>query len=223
MSTTKSKIKVILVDDHILVRDALSNLINNFSGFQVIYRADHGRQLVDHLTLSNSPIPDIILLDINMPQMDGFETAKWLQENRPDIRIVVLTMYDSEIALIRFLQTGARGFLKKDIHPNELQLALQTIYHEGYYYSHHTTGKLASHLAQGRDGRHSLDTLIFSDKELQFLRLACTDFAYKEIAAKMEMTPRNIDNYRDALFEKLGVKSRVGLAIYSVKNGIVAI
>lgn len=130
-------------------------------------------------------------------------------------------MYDSEVALIRLLQTGVRGFLKKDIHPKDLQAAILAVAEEGYYYSNAITGKLASFFYKNANGRSNFDKGFLSEREIEFLRFASTDMTYKEIAGELNISARAIDGYRDALFEKLDVKSRVGLAIYAVKNGIV--
>ena len=216
---TTNKIKVSLVDDHVLLREALVNLINTFDEFKVISSLNSGYELVN--SLSDSVRPDVILLDLNMPGMDGFETAKWLFKVHPEINILILTMYDSEIALIRLLQAGVKGFLKKDTHPNELRVALKAVSAGGYYYSQDTTGKLANLFQRDYENQHFVDKAILSEKEIEFLRLASTDKTYKEIASELKISPRAIDGYRDTLFEKLDVKSRVGLAIYAVKNGIV--
>jgi two-component system, NarL family, invasion response regulator UvrY len=207
--------RLILADDHILLRDALAQLINNFEEFTVVATAGNGKEVIDLIETHNKI--DIVLMDLNMPIVDGYEAAKLLSKNRPDIKIVILTMYDSEIALIRLLQSGVNGFLKKDIHPTELKNALLTVASGEYYYSNHTTVKIASLFRK----KSSIERSILNDMEIEFLKLASTDMTYKEIANAMKMTPRHIDNYRDALFTKLDVKSRVGLAIYAVKNGIV--
>ena len=217
--TTNKQFKIILVDDHVLLRDALAGLINSFSECTVIAVAGNGAELIKEIEEGRSP--DLVVLDLNMPVMDGYETAKWLQEYHPDIRILTLTMFDSEIALIRLLQIGVRGFLKKDIHPSELRAALISVGREGYYYSHNTTGKLASLFHKNHTNNSSIEKSILNHVEIEFLKMASTDMTYKEIAQKMNMTPRAIDGYRDTLFDKLEVKSRVGLAIYAVKNGIV--
>jgi two-component system invasion response regulator UvrY len=213
------KTKVILADDHVLLRDALANLIHSFDDFQVISTVNHGHELIR--VLGEGLKPDIILLDLNMPVLDGFETAKWIHEHYPDIQILILTMYDSEIALIRLLQAGVKGFLKKDTHPNELRAALKSVANNGFYYSHDTTGKLAGLFQRSQGNQQVLDKAMLSENEMEFLRHASTDMTYKEIASRMNLSPRAIDSYRDALFDKLDVKSRVGLAIYAVKNGIV--
>lgn len=219
MQTAKTY-KVILADDHVLLRQALATLISSFDDFQVAAVADNGQQVVDYI--NDNPKIDLVLLDLNMPKMDGYETAIWLQENHPDIKVLVLTMYDSEIALIRLLQVGVRGFLKKDIHPSELRAALVAVAENGYYYSHNTTGKLASLFQKNYSNQTSIEKAMLTAVEIEFLRLASTEMTYKEIADHMKITPRVIDSYRDGLFVKLDVKSRVGLAIYAVKNGIVA-
>lgn len=212
--------KIILVDDHILLRDALASLINTFEEFCVVDVAAKGEELVT--AIENGNIPNLVMLDLNMPGMDGYDTTKWLQENRPNVKILILTMFDSEIALIRLLQMGVRGFLKKDIHPAELRVALLTVAENGYYYSNDTTGKLASFIHKSHANHTSIDRALLSAKEIDFLKLAGTEMTYKEIAQAMHITARAIDGCRDGLFEKLNVKSRVGLAIYAVKNGIIS-
>lgn len=219
MKVNEKKYKVLLADDHVLLRDALANLINSFDEFRIMAVASNGKELTGIISKTN--FPDIVLLDLNMPIMDGYETAQWLHENYPDIKILVLTMYDSEIALIRLLQVGVRGFLKKDIHPNELHRAVTSVAEDGYYYSHNTTGKLATLFQKNNNSKSSLEKAMLSTLDIEFLRYASTDMTYKEIAHVMNITPRAIDGYRDSLFDRLDVKSRVGLAIYAVKNGIV--
>lgn len=215
----QNKYKVILADDHALLRDALATLINSFEEFKVIIAVGNGHELIK--AISDGYIPDVILLDLNMPGLDGFETAKWLHQNHPEIHILILTMYDSEIALIRLLKAGVKGFLKKDVHPTELRAALNSIAENGFYYSHDTTGKLANLFQKNPDNHSFIEKAMLTEKELAFLRLASTDLTYKEIASELNITPRAIDGYRDSLFDKLDVKSRVGMAIYAVKNGIV--
>ena len=216
---TNETYKVILADDHVLLRDALAALIDSFEECKIIAVASNGKELVR--LIEAGQLPHIVVLDLNMPEMDGYETAQWLQDKHPHIKILILTMYDSEIALIRLLQVGVRGFLKKDIHPYELKTALLSVADDGYYYAHNTTGKLASLFQKNQQNKSSLEKAMLTKLDIDFLRMASTDMTYKEIAQAMNITPRAIDGYRDSLFEKLDVKSRVGLAIYAVKNGIV--
>ncbi|MBP6431307.1 MAG: response regulator transcription factor [Ferruginibacter sp.] len=211
---------ILLADDHVLLRDALATLINSFTDCKVVAVADNGKQVMQHI--QNGAIPHLVILDLSMPLMDGYETTAYLQKNYPNIKILILTMYDSEIALIRLLQLGVRGFLKKDIHPTELKNALLAVLENGYYYSHNATGKLASLFQRSQQNQQTIDKAMLTDVEISFLKLASTELTYKEIAQQMGLTPRNIDAFRDALFMKLDVKSRVGLAIYAVKNGIIS-
>src|SRR5882757_5271442 len=213
MRTTQTY-TLLLADDHIVLRDALASLVNGFEEFNVIGKAANGEEVVQIIT--GNPNVDIVLMDLNMPKMDGYETAKWLAKHHPKIKIVILTMYDTEIALIRLLQAGVNGFLKKDIAPAELNTALLAVAGGEYYYSNHSTVKLASLFRIGPGRQSALDKALLDDTEIEFLKLTSTDMTYKEIAQAMKMTPRNIDSYRDALFAKLDVKSRVGLAIYEV-------
>ena len=211
--------KIILADDHVLLRDALVSLIDTFDEFKVVDVAGNGKEMVQ--AIEKGSRPDLVILDLNMPLMDGYESARWLQKTHPSVKILILTMFDSEIALIRLLKVGVRGFLKKDIHPIELKKALLAVAENGYYYSHNTTGKLASFFHKTHSKQSSIGKALLNETEIEFLKLASHDISYKEIAATMHLTPRSVDGYRDALFEKLDVKSRVGLAIYAVKNGIV--
>ena len=219
--TINNMIKVALADDHILLRNALASLIDSYGDCKVIHLAANGRNLVD--LIQSGQTPDVTILDLNMPQMDGFETAEWLQKNHPEIHVLMLTMYDSELSLIRLLQAGVKGFLKKDTHPDELKFALHSVMQSGYYYSNHTTGKLVNLFRNNPDGNNSLRKAMLSDQELQFLKLACTDLTYKEIAQQMNLNPRSVDSLRDQLFIKLDVKSRVGLAMVAIRHGVVTI
>lgn len=212
-------INVILVDDHILLRDALASVIDGFDECKIAGLASNGEELKQ--LLERGTQPDLVILDLNMPIMDGYQTAKWLHENHPDIKILILTMYDSEIALIRLLQLGVRGFLKKDIHPFELRAAITSVMQDGYYYSHRTTGKLATLFQKSFQDKQSVERVMLSDSDIDFLRLASSDLTYKEIADKMKISPRAVDGYRDSLFDRLQVKSRVGLAIFALRNGLI--
>ncbi len=215
------QIKVAMADDHVLLRTALASLIDNFEDCDVTIQASNGAELIEKIGIAN--IPDVVLLDLNMPQMDGMETALALQEKYPSIHVLMLTMYDSELALIRLLQAGVKGFLKKDIHPEELRYAIHSVVQSGFYYSHNATGKLVNLFRRQPDGHFSsLEKNLLTDMEIEFLKMASTEMTYKEIAQQMSMNPRTIDNLRDGLFQKLSVKSRVGLAMYAIKHGLIS-
>lgn len=218
MITDSRIIKVAMADDHVLLRNALASLINTFGDCQVIHQCGNGNELKEKLTTGN--LPDVLLLDLNMPEVNGFETAEWMQQNHPDIHVLMLTMYDSELTMIRLLKLGVKGFLKKDIHPSELKFAIHSVMESGYYYSNHITGKLVNLFRNSSENYFSIHKALLGEQELHFLNLICSDFTYKEIAQRMNLNPRAIDTLRDQLFQKLDVKSRVGLAMVAIKHGL---
>jgi len=219
MNSPEKLIKVALADDHLLLRNALASLINSFGDCQVIFHTNSGKEMIERIT--SGAMPHVVILDLNMPDMDGFETASWLQDNFVQIPVLMLTMYDSELSLIRLLQAGVKGFLKKDIHPDELKFAIHSVIQSGYYYSNHTTGKLVNLFRNKPDGNMSLHKAMLTEQEVEFLRYACSDLTYKEVAQKMGLNPRSVDSLRDQLFTKLDVKSRVGLAMVAIRHGVV--
>ena len=211
------EITVALADDHILLRNALAALINNFGDCKVIIQASNGNELIE--AIRNGKIPKVAILDLNMPEKNGYDTAKWLHDNYPEIEILMLTMYDSDLALIRLLQVGVKGFLKKDIHPSELKFAIKSVAEEGYYYSHNATGKLVNLFRKGKESS-AMQKAVLNEIELSFLKSCASEMTYKEIAQIMKLNPRAVDNLRDNLFTKLDVKSRVGLVMYAMKHGV---
>ncbi|HMO34327.1 MAG TPA: response regulator transcription factor [Lacibacter sp.] len=220
-TTANKHITLAFVDDHVLLRDAVANLMGQQKDFHVLFKAGNGEEMIDCIPKYGKP--DILVLDLSMPVMDGYESAAWLRQNHPDIKILVLTMFDTDIPLIRLLQQGVRGFIKKDAHPDELQLAIRTLYQEGYYYPQQVVGKMAGMFQLKDNKRMQVDITQLSTPELDFLRMACTELTYKEIALKVNASPKTIDAMRDQLFVRIGVKSRIGLAMFAVKNGVVHI
>jgi DNA-binding NarL/FixJ family response regulator len=215
------KIKVALADDHVLLRRGLASLIDSFDEYTVIFEADNGLDFQKKINKDN--VPDLVLLDINMPKMDGFTTAQWLKQTFPLIKIMALSMYDNENSIIRMFKAGAKGYILKDCEPHELKAALDSIINKGYYYSELVTGKLIHTINKMEENTDVRNLAQLNEKELQFLKLACTEMTYKEIAEQMYLSPRTIDGYRDALFEKLNIKTRVGLVMYAIKNGIIQV
>ncbi len=218
---TQHPIKVALVDDHILLRNALASMLDGTGECKVIIQASNGKELMD--ALGRGIRPDVIILDLNMPVMGGQETALALQRSHPDIGVLMLTMYDSELVLIRLLQAGVRGFMKKDIHPQEMLTAIRSVVESGYYYSPNTGLKLAGLFRDMQDKDALYHKVMLSEQEVIFLRHACTEMTYKEIAEKMGLNPRAVDGIRDELFHRLDVKSRVGLAMYTIRHGLVTL
>ena len=204
------KHSIVIVDDHILIAKALRSILGNFNQFEVLYECENGRELQEKLKLKGN-VPHIVVLDISMPTMDGFETAKWLKETHPEVLVMVLSMQDDEQSLIKMVKFGAKGYLLKNVHPIELENALNNLIRIGYYYPEWATNKIFASL-----GNEVVD---LTEREREFLRYSVTELNYKEISDKMFCSTRSVESYRDSLCEKLGLKSRVGLTVYAIKNG----
>jgi DNA-binding NarL/FixJ family response regulator len=212
---------VALVDDHVLLRNGLASLVQNL-GYDVLFEANNGNDFLSKRTSKGDP--DVVLMDINMPEKDGYETTMWLRQNCPDVKVLALSMYDDENAIIRMLKSGAKGYILKDSEPADLRAALDAVTRKGFYYSEMVTGRLMRTITDmDEQGSGTKNLLNLNERETEFLKLVCTEMTYKEIADKMFLSPRTIDGYRDALFEKLDIKTRTGLVIYAIKNGIVKI
>jgi DNA-binding NarL/FixJ family response regulator len=151
--------------------------------------------------------------------MNGFETAAWLQEHHPDVPFVALTMNDDDESIIKMLRLGAKGYLLKDIDSDELVVALDEVMKKGFYYTDLVTSKLLHNLSEPKKSVEKAYDI--KEKELEFIRLICTEMTYREIADTMYVSPKTVDGYRDALFQKLDVKNRIGLVMFAIKHGLV--
>lgn len=207
---------VVIVDDHALFASSLERLINSFSNFKVLFHSKNGKELQSALQ-NLETLPNIILLDINMPVMDGFETAEWLFDTYPQIKILALSMDDDEKVILKMLQKGIKGYLLKDIQPEKLNLALNEVMDRGYYHSRKVSETLLHALKP--DDKPPVHWSL-KENELIFMKLACSEMTYKEIADIMQLSPKTIDGYRQDLFEKLKVKNRVGLVLFALKNNL---
>jgi DNA-binding NarL/FixJ family response regulator len=217
MAKAGKKIQVAITDDHSLLRNALAKLINTFDGYTIIIEADNGKDLRAKM-MQQHVIPEIVLLDVNMPEMDGFETTQWLHKNYPQIKVLALSMLSDEKTIIKMFRLGAKGYLLKNTDPAELKEAFDSVMDKNVYLSEYVSGKLVSGLHQDADA--DAKEIVLNEKEREFLRWTCSELSYKDIAAKMFLSPRTIDDYRQSLFNKLKVHSRVGMVMYAIKNGI---
>lgn len=209
------KYSVVIVDDHTLLSQAIQGVVNSFDTFNVLYLCKNGQELIDKFSESSKNIPDIVLMDINMPILNGFDTTEWIAKNHPQVHVIALSVEDDEITILKMLRLGAKGYLLKDTEKSILQHALLEVMETGFYHSKSVSKLLVKSLS----GKSKPKTF-FKDNELTFMKLACTEMTYKEIAEKMFLSPKTIDGYRDSLFEKLEIKNRVGLVIYAIKNKI---
>ncbi len=214
------QLSIALVDDHTLFRKGMISLIEMIGGdIKILFEADNGIDMQQKLDADR--LPDIILMDINMPEMDGFASVKWLKKNYPKIKVLVISMVENEQSIIKMLKLGVKGYLSKDVEPQELSNALAAINSRGFYYTDFITGKLVHTLQNEEEKSNALSLLSLNENETKFMQLACSDLTYIDIANEMFLSPKTIDGYRNSLFDKLHVKSRVGLALYAVKHGFV--
>ena len=212
---------IALADDHSLLRGTLASLINSFEGYTVLFEADNGKEFIQKL--QQTGCPDIVLLDVTMPEMDGFETAEWIKNNVSSCKILVLSMMDKESAIIRMLKLGAKGYLLKDSKPAILRKALDAIRDNGFFMNELVSNKMLHYVTGGGQNINDPEVPYLTEKEIAFMKLACSEMTYKEIADIMKLSQRTVEGYRDDLFKKLDVVSRVGLVLFAIKNGLVKI
>jgi len=206
---------IIIVDDHLLIAKALQGIIDNFTDFEVIDVAENGKDLIQKLR-NTGKLPDIILLDISMPVMNGFETALWLKQNHPEIKIMALSMQGDDNSVIKMIKSGAKGYLLKNTHPKDLENALSKLSSDGFFYPEWASKIIFSSM----NGDNANEKVVkISEREKEFLTYTVTELSYKEIAEKMHCSPRTVESYRDQLCEKLDLKTRVGLAVFAIRNG----
>jgi DNA-binding NarL/FixJ family response regulator len=215
----KNITSIALVDDHALLRNGLASLIQSFEGYTVLFQADNGKDFIQQL--KSHMLPDIILLDITMPEMNGFETAAWIKQNASSIKILILSMMDNDEVVISMLKAGARGYILKDSKPAVFKQALDNIRDTGFFMNELVSNKMLSYVRhEPGKGKEVSAISLLTDKELAFLQYACSEMTYKEIASAMQVSPRTVEGYRDELLKKLNLQSRVGLVLFAIKNGL---
>ena len=210
---------IALIDDHKIFCDSLASLINDFEGFAVSWCVQDGGKAIQHLQQDKS-LPHVILLDIVMPGMSGLEVAKWIFENKKEIKVLALTMEEDDNSVIQMLQYGVKGYLLKNISSEELHNALEQVVKYGYYYTPIITGNIHKHIEKRIINGNVPD---MGDREKELLNHLCTDLSYAEISKKMFLSESTVDTYRARLFEKFEVKNRIGLVLKAVHLDIVTL
>jgi len=209
-------IQVALIDDHRLFRSGINSLINNFTGYHVMFEAGNGKEFTQKI--SKKFKPDIALLDINMPEMDGIATTKWIKQHYPEINVIILSMYEDAEKVLSLVKLGIKGYLLKDAEPDDFKEALDTVSNNELYYP----AFVAKHMVNNLRGP-ATGSIKLNEREYEFLKFAATELTYKEMADLMNVSVRTVDGYRDHLFEKLQVKSRIGLVLYAIKNKFIEV
>jgi DNA-binding NarL/FixJ family response regulator len=211
----QEKIKIALVDDHTLFRSGLASLLSEFDEIEIVFEATNGADL--QAKLARQAQVQLLLMDINMPVMDGFTATSWVKEHYPNVYILALSMFEDEKSIIKMIKAGANGYMLKESKPTELLFAIKTMIERGFYVNELVSGRLLVSI-KNDNPKH-----ILTERELAFLQYCSTELTYKEIAALMNVSPRTVDNYRESLFAKLNLKSRTGLVVYGIKNGLIQI
>jgi DNA-binding NarL/FixJ family response regulator len=195
----QKKVSIVYADDHVLIRQAISNYINLLKDFEVIQQCKNGLEVMQFL--QHNPLTDILITDLDMSGMNGYETIQWVKINFPKIKILVLTVFDTDAARQIALSYGANAFVAKDIEVTEMEKVLYSV--------------LAA------DENNKPNTLFLSNREIEFLHLLCADLSFSDIAQKLHISISTAEKLRETLFEKFSVKTRTSLALYVLKKGIV--
>lgn len=221
MIESKKPLKIALVDDHLLLRKGLANIIRSFDKRYIIETEGHNGQMI-LATFKSGKIPHIAVVDVNMPLMDGFELTKAIKTKYPSVKVLALTMLKDEETIIKLLKAGVDGYLNKDAEPQELHKAIRSIEENGNYYTEVVTGNMLKVL-RGEYKNSQNNPLNLTEREQEFLEWACTDYTYQMIADKMCLSIKTIDGYRAKLFEKFDLKSRVALVVFAHNNNLVSL
>ena len=213
----EDKLTIALVDDHTMFREGLANLLKEYDDIEVLFSVKNGELM--KRKLSEGLIPQIVLLDINMPILDGHACLIWLKENHPQVHILALSMYEDDLTIVKMIRNGAGGYILKESNTDEVVKGIRTVISNGYYINELISGRLVYSIRE--DANKQMNKL--TDREIEFLNYCCSELTYKEIAEAMHISPKTVDNYRESLFEKFQIRSRVGLVLYAIKNKLVSL
>lgn len=210
------EIRVAVVDDHTLFRQGISSLLSENKDIKIVFDAANGAVMKEAIT--KHPLPHVVLMDITMPLVNGYEATRWLKQHYPSVKVLALSMFEDDEPIIKMLKCGAGGYILKESRAADLVFAIKTIAEHDHFLNDLVSGKLLRSI-QDNDKSQDLTTDLTAN-EIRFLELCCSELTYKEIAAKMNLSPHTIDNYRDALFQKLDLRSRTGLVLFALKQNI---
>ena len=210
------EILIAIVDDHTMFRQGISSILSESEEIRIVFDAANGSELKEKI--ATHPVPHVVLMDITMPKVNGYDATRWLKQNYPSVKVLALSMFEEDEPIIKMLKCGAGGYILKESTASDLVFAIKTIAEHDYFLNNLVTGKLIRSLQEDVKTPNAANDL--TANELKFLELCCSELTYKEIATKMCLSVHTIDNYRDALFQKLDLKSRTGLVLYALKNNI---
>lgn len=203
--------RILIVDDHYLLSQALGSLIDSFEGYKTVGICKNGREAVEKIREDNFSA-DVILMDVKMPIINGIEATQQIVKFNPSQKVLALSIEEDERLIIQMIRAGARGYLLKDVRKEVLRQALHQVYFTGYYSNEQSESI--------KDSEVSLKPEELSQRERSFIKYACSERTYKEIAEKMCVSPKTIEGYRDSVYKKLNTKNRIGLVLHAIRNGI---
>ena len=211
-------IRIILADDHEIFRDGFKVMLKKQPSVQLVAEASNGEELI---ALTKEHKPDVIVTDIKMPRLDGVEATKQLTKEFPHIGIIALSMFDEENLIVDMLEAGAKGYLLKNAHKDEIIEAIKTVNMAQTYYCNDTSSKLAQMIARS-SFKPSLKSSKpeFTEKEFAVIRYICQEMSNKEMAYQLNLSIRTVEGYRDRILEKIGAKNAAGIVVYAIKNNI---
>ena len=211
-------IKIILADDHKMFREGIIQLLHQQPGLEVVAEADNGEMLV---SLTRKWLPDVILMDLKMPIMDGMEATQILRKKYTDIKILVVSMYDDDKFIIHLMEIGASGYLLKNAEPEEILKAIYAVCENGYYFNDLVNKALLKKLVLKNNIKPSFkENIELTERELEVLTLLCEEKTSSEIGKQIFLSPRSVEGIRQRLIEKVGVRNIAGLVMFAVKNGL---
>ncbi len=216
------KIKLALCDDHTLFRVGLASILGQIQDFELILEAGNGQELIDKIARKT---PDVVLLDLQMPVMDGTATADYLREHHPLIKIVVLTMHDEDRMVLHLLEKGVSGYLLKDAEAGEVEKAVRKVMDEGVYLNEFVSKAMLRRMTNRKEVKPVKDfynsKILLSEREKEVLVLICEGLSTNEISEKIFLSPRTVEGHRLRILEKTGTKNTAGMVAYAFKNNLV--
>lgn len=214
-------IKLALVDDHNLFRQGIKLLLEDIDSVELIIEGSNGQELLDAM---ENQVPDIVLLDLEMPVLNGIETSKILKKKYEDVGIIILTMYDDEQMIAHLMEIGANGYLLKDTTEEELRKAIRSVNENQFYFNDFVSKALLSGVKAKRKAEPKIGNNIdVTRRESEVLQLICEELTTQEMADKLFLSPRTVEGHRQNLIEKFGVKNTAGLIIRAIKLGFISV
>ncbi len=213
-------IQLALVDDHPLFRSGIKSLFRDQADIEVLMEAADGQDFLNRLDTAKI-LPDIVLLDIRMPQLDGYDTASVLLQEYPSIRIIVLTMHEEERHIVKMLELGVNGYLMKNAPPNEVIEGIRYVMEHDYYFNHKIGPIMRKVMMYASKPTGSRSSYLITKRELDILQLICKEYTNKEIADALFLSFRTVEGYRKKLIAKLPVRNTAGLVVYALKHDLV--